>query len=96
MTTIKLNPGAILDFDGKVIEHFSGATSKRAHVGTLHDIQIETDRKGHWLRINANPQAGESLPGGQLILFDEAVYAQVKQLASEIQGAISSFRADNE
>ena len=98
MATIKLNAGAILAFDGKIIEHFSGATSKRAHVGTLHDVQIETDRKGkHWLHINANPQGPtDSLPGGQLIFFDEAVYAQVSQLVSEIQQAMSLFRADNE
>ena len=97
MTIIKLNAGAILAFDGTVVEHFSGAVSKRAHVGTLHDVQIETDRKGkHWLRINSNLQPGENLPGGQLLTFDENVYGQVNQMVSEIQGAISSFRADNE
>jgi hypothetical protein len=92
MTTIKLNAGAILAFDGKVIEHFYGAVSKRAHVGTLHDVQIETDRKGkHWLRINSNPEPGDNLPGGQLIYLDEKVFAQVNQLVKEIQEAISSY-----
>jgi hypothetical protein len=97
MTTIKLNAGAILAFDGKVVEHFYGAVSKRAHVGTLHDVQIETDRKGkHLLHINSNPEPTDSVPGGQLIYIDEKVYAQVNQLVSEIQEAISSFHAENE
>ena len=97
MTTIKLNAGAILAFDGKVVEHFYGAVSKRAHIGTLHDVHIETDQKGrHLLHINSNPEPTDSVPGAQLIYIDESVYAQVDQLVNEIQEAISSLRADNE
>ena len=97
MATIKLNDGAILAFDGKVIEHFYGAASKRAHVGTLHDVQVETDRKEKYrLHINSNPEPSDNIPGAQLIYFDEKVYAQVNQMVSDIQAAISSFRADKE
>jgi len=97
MTTIQLNAGAILAFDGKIIEYFYGAASRRAHVGTLHDVQLETDRKGkHWLHINSNPQPGESLPGSQLLVIEEKVFSQVSQMVLEIQQAIASFHANNE
>lgn len=96
MTTIRLNPGALLVFDGQVFEHFYGADSKRAHVGTLRELHLETDKGKHYLRVNANPQPGENIPGAQLILFDEKVSAQVEALVTEIQAAMATFPADND
>ena len=97
MTTIKLNAGASLAFDGKIIEYFYGAASRRTHVGTLHDVQLETDRKGkHWLHINANLQPGENIPGSQLLVIEDKVFGQVSQMVLEIQQAISSSGAGND
>jgi hypothetical protein len=74
MTTIRINAGVVLTFDGTVLECFYSAQSYRARVGTLHDVQIESDRKGkHWLHVNANRQPGVSLPGAQLLAFTDQV-----------------------
>ena len=90
MTAIKLDDRSILAFDGTIIERFYGATSYRAHVGALHDIQVETDRKGkHWLVMD------KELSGGQLFQVEEQVYGQVNMMVAEIQKAMSTFRADN-
>lgn len=97
MTTIRLNAGAVVNFDGNVLEHFFGAESKRIHVGAIHDLKIETDRKGmHWLNINTNPEPDDVVPGAQSILFTDALADPINALVAEIHQAMSTFRADNE
>ena len=98
MTTIRLSAGSLLAFDGKVLESFWATQSQRVHVGAIDKIQVDTDRKGkHRLNIVANLRPGENLAGGFLSdTFDDQVYSQVNEMVTEIQKAMSSFRADNE
>jgi hypothetical protein len=98
MTTIRLSAGAILAFDGTVVEFFWATQSQRAHVGAINRIQVDTDRKGkHGLNIVANLRPGENMAGAFLSdTFDDQVYAQVNAMVAEIQTAMASFRADND
>jgi len=97
MITIRLNAGAMLVFDGSVLEHFFGAESKRVHVGAIHDLNTETDRQGrHWLNIYANSEPDDDVPGAQAILFTDQIADQINALVAEIHSAMSTFRADNE
>ena len=91
MTTIKLDNRSLLSFDGTTVEFFHGGDSRRAHIGAMSNIQIETDKKGkHWLSID------KEMESGQLFNISDQVYTQVSELVAQIQSAMSSFRADNE
>ncbi len=102
MITVQLDDLSLVCFDGVVVEHFYGAKSQRAHIALIREIQFDTDRNGRTtsctIKSNTmgNYQSGVNtmyLLNNNVVPYSDAVAAQMKALAAEIQRAMAAFRA---
>ena len=104
MITVRLDDRSLIAFDGSIVEHFYGAKSQRAHVGTIHDICFDTDRSGKAVSLvitataigNYQSDVRKMYLGNNNTPYSEPVYTRLKEMAAEIEKAMSAFRADNE
>jgi hypothetical protein len=75
----------ILTWDGQVLEHFGGESSRRVHVGVLTSIVVNADRH------NTHELTFKTVVGSVLsILIDEKALAKANELVAEVQKAIAS------
>ena len=85
MTTIKISDGAILKFDGEILEVFP---NWRIHIAQLSKFELVTDHSGrHTLSI-------ASLVSGKDMQVDENAAPKVTRLIAEVQKAKTEFKFD--
>ena len=76
----------ILTWDGQVLEHFGGESSRRVHVGVLTNIAVNTNRH------NTHELTLKTVVGSVLsILIDEKGLAKANELVAEVQKAMTSL-----
>ena len=90
ITTIKIaeQSGAVLKFDGEVLEVFPGQ-GRRFHISLIKVMTLVPDRRGnHKLHI-------ETIIDNLDIAVDEGCVSATNRLIAEVQQAMAAFRFDD-
>jgi hypothetical protein len=77
MYEVTLSDGAIVSFDGRVVEYF-GRQDSRLHIDQIQKAEATPGRKRNTLHVDARPF------GGFMIHYDAKEEGEVRRLVEEI------------